>query len=57
MKKWIILWIAALCLTLLLASCGKDPAVTPDADLPSEDPVADADSTPVDDSGEETATE
>ena len=48
MKKWIILWIAALCLTLLLASCGKDPAVTPDADLPSEDPVADADSTPED---------
>ena len=48
MKKWIALWLSALCLMLLLVGCGKDPAVTPDADLPSEDPVADAGSTPED---------
>lgn len=47
-NRWMILLIALLSLSLLLAACGKDPSVTPDADIPAEDPVADADSTPED---------
>ena len=47
-NRWVILIVALLSLSLLLAACGKDPSVdNPDTDIQTDDPAQNVpDSTP-----------